>query len=286
MVTPTSAGNNNLPVGSKATEEDFSSSFNAFQFQTKRGGSTMFHAGAIRRHIIDQGFHRNNQTTVRNIPQVHQQELVNSESLTPTDPVTLQKKRDAPDEPSHNSLVPINKRMKTTDAANFNSPPNPHVKENHQKILSGTFVSDLLMKAVEKACLEIRQVIAKQELVNATESALITFYNQIHSIHSGKMLGSFTTDENGIIRGNDESVPKPREIEELRRKHNDEKKELEHQHRAEIISLQQDHEKQLLVILNQHKEEIREQKDRYDKKFLNYLDSTSESLRIVRGSKF
>lgn len=273
-----------MPVGNKATEDDSSSSLNAFQYNTKRGAGTIFHAGAIRRHIIDRGFQR--QTTVRNNPQVYQQQFINLESPTPADPGTFQKKRDAPDESSNSSLVSINKRMKTTDSANSNSPPNTHINENHQKILSGTFVSDLLMKAVEKACLEIRQVIEKPELVNATESALITFYNQIHSIHSGKMVGSFTADEDGIIRGNDERVSKSREIEELRRKHDDEKKALENQHRAEINSLQLDHEKELLVILNQHKEELRVQKDMYDKKFLNYLDSTRESLRIVRGSKF
>lgn len=288
MVTPQPVGNNNFSTHNRATEAAFSTPFKAHQYHPPRGGGTIiptFQVGAMRRHIIDQGFHRNNQKiSNRDISWGRQQELGSSELLTSSDLLRIQNKRDMPNNLNHSFGTPVQKRMKTIEYTNSNSSSNREKDDNHQKILSGKFVSDTLMRAVEKACLELRQTIPRQDLADATESALITFYNQIHSIHSGNTKGPHVSNDDGIIRSSDEDSQTRVQIIELRRKHDDEKITLGLQHKAEIDKLKQEHEMALLEIMDQHKEEIRQQKERYHQKFENYLNSTRESLKIVRGS--
>lgn len=239
----------------------------------------VFDAGATRRRIIDQGF----KTTISAFPLTRQQDFVSSEPLAPSDLLRIQNKRDAPNDLNHSLEVPSHKRMKANESAY--SYANIKKDNDHQMILSGKFVSDTLMRAVEQACLDLKRTIPKDELVTATESVLITFYNQIHSIHSGMYMGSHTVDDEGIIRSSDESFPSMRlQIDELRRMHEEEKKALDYKHKADIDLLKQEHEKALLEIKDLHKEEIRRLKDGYHRKFVNYLDSTRESLKIVRGS--
>jgi hypothetical protein len=239
----------------------------------------VFDAGATRRRIIDQGF----KTTISALPLAPQQDFASSEPLALSDLLRIQNKRDAPNDLNHSSEVPSHKKMKANESAY--SDANIKKDNDHKTILSGKFVSDTLMRAVEKACLDLRRTIPKDELVTATESVLITFYDQIHSIHSGKDMGSHTVDDEGIIRSNEESFPSMRlQIDELHRMHEEEKKALDHQYKADIDLLKQEHEKALVEIIDQHKEEIRRLKDGYHRKFVNYLDSTRESLKIVRGS--